>query len=80
MIAYYIIDTKIFIFGGSLNEEFNLQRQKSLASKEGAVSTEQLVLIFVALTIATVLFLFRDTVVRYIESATTRLGDDDFDL
>ncbi|NLK64024.1 MAG: hypothetical protein GX289_02905, partial [Tissierellia bacterium] len=46
----------------------------------GAVSTEQMVLIFVALTIATVLFLFRDTVVSYIESATTRLGDDDFDL
>jgi hypothetical protein len=40
--------------------------KKSLASKEGAVSTEQMVLIFVALTIATVLFLFRDTVVEHI--------------
>jgi hypothetical protein len=54
--------------------------RKSLADREGAVSTEQMVLIFVALTIATVLFLFRDTVVRYIQDATNRLGDDDFDL
>ena len=54
--------------------------KKSLASKEGAVSTEQMVLIFVALTIATVLFLFRDKVVSLIEDATTRLDDDDFDL
>jgi len=54
--------------------------KKSLASKEGAVSTEQMVLIFVALTIATVLFLFRDTVVGYIQRATNRLGDEDFDL
>jgi hypothetical protein len=54
--------------------------KKQLASIEGAVSTEQMVLIFIALTIATVLFLFRDTVVGYIESATDRLGEDDFDL
>jgi hypothetical protein len=54
--------------------------RKSLADREGAVSTEQMVLIFVALTIATVLFLFRDTVVGYIQRATNRLGDDDFDL
>jgi len=54
--------------------------KKSIAGENGAVSTEQMVLIFVALTIATVLFVFRDTVVGYIQSATTRLGSSDFDL
>ena len=54
--------------------------RKSLADREGAVSTEQMVLIFVALTIATVLFLFRCTAILHIQGATNRLGDDDFDL
>jgi hypothetical protein len=54
--------------------------KKSLGSIDGAVSTEQMVLIFIALTIATVLFLFRDTVVGYVQDATTRLGENDFDL
>jgi len=54
--------------------------KKNLSATTGAVSTEQMVLIFVALSIATVLFLFRDTVIGYIESATDRLGEDDFNL
>ena len=56
------------------------KRKKALIGTEGAVSTEQMVLIFVALTIATVMFIFRDTIVEFIESATDRLGEDDFDL
>lgn len=51
-----------------------------LKSVKGALSLEQMVLIFVALTIATVLFIFRDTVVSFIQSATDRLGGDDFSL
>ena len=51
-----------------------------LKSVKGALSVEQMVLIFVALTIATVLFIFRDTVVGFIQSATDRLGGDDFSL
>ena len=54
--------------------------RKSLATKKGAVSTEQMVLIFVALTIATVMFIFRDAVTGFITDATDRLGQDDFDL
>jgi len=54
--------------------------KKSIVSPLGAVSTEQMVLIFVALTIATVMFLFRDAVVTFVKSATTRLGGADFDL
>ena len=45
-----------------------------------ALSVEQMVLIFVALTIATVIFIFRDTVVDFIGQATTRLGGNDFNL
>jgi hypothetical protein len=54
--------------------------RKSLADREGAVSTEQMILIFIALSIATSLFLFRCTAVEHIQRATNRLGDDDFDL
>lgn len=54
--------------------------KKTLGTTAGGVLTEQMVLIFVALTIATVIFIFRDTVVGFIQNATTRLGDDDFDL
>ena len=56
------------------------KNKKNLLSANGAVSTEQMVLIFVALTIATVMFVFRDTIVGFIQNATTRLGDDDFNL
>jgi hypothetical protein len=54
--------------------------RKSLADREGAVSTEQMILIFIALSIATSLFLFRCTAVEHIQRATNRLGNDDFDL
>lgn len=54
--------------------------ERVLKSVKGALSVEQMVLIFVALTIATVIFLFRDTVVSFIEQATTRLGGNDFNL
>ena len=47
---------------------------------KGAVSVEQMVLIFVALTIGTVMFIFRATVVAFIQSATDRLGGSDFNL
>ena len=54
--------------------------KKQVQNIEGALSTEQMVLIFVALTIATVLFLFRDQVTTYVQNATTRLGNPDFNL
>lgn len=56
------------------------QGKKYLAANEGAVSTEQMVLIFVALTIATVLFLFRNQVTSMVTAATTRLRQPDFNL
>ena len=54
--------------------------RKSLADREGAVSTEQMILIFIALTIATALSLYRCTAKLHIQRATNRLGDNDFDL
>jgi hypothetical protein len=54
--------------------------ERVLKSVKGALSVEQMVLIFVALTIATVIFIFRDTVVDFIGQATTRLGGNDFNL
>ena len=54
--------------------------KKALGSITGSLTTEQMVLIFMVLSLATVLFLFRDKVSEFIQNATKRLGEDDFKL
>lgn len=54
--------------------------KKLMGNVTGSLSTEQMVLIFIVLTLATALFLFRDKVKEFINNATLRLGEDDFKL